>query len=97
MSAVVSVFFLMIRRPPRSTRTDTLFPSTTLFRSHRQVLVGLPAAVAAERPALLEAAQEVPHVVGEDAVLDQHVALAGSALVVDAGGTPLLEIGRAHV
>src|SRR3546814_15149119 len=27
------VFCLMIRRPPRSTRTDTLFPYTTLFRS----------------------------------------------------------------
>src|SRR3546814_101166 len=27
------VFFLMNRRPPRSTRTDTLFPYTTLFRS----------------------------------------------------------------
>src|SRR3546814_19679191 len=31
---LVLVFFcLMIRRPPRSTRTDTLFPYTTLFRS----------------------------------------------------------------
>src|SRR3546814_3096523 len=30
------VFFLMIRRPPRSTRTDTLFPYTTLFRSPAQ-------------------------------------------------------------
>src|SRR3546814_12623085 len=30
---VLVVFFLMIRRPPRSTRTDTLFPDTTLFRS----------------------------------------------------------------
>src|SRR3546814_5720602 len=30
---LVSFFFLMIRRPPRSTRTDTLFPYTTLFRS----------------------------------------------------------------
>src|SRR3546814_20596915 len=29
----VLIFFLMIRRPPRSTRTDTLFPYTTLFRS----------------------------------------------------------------
>src|SRR3546814_8588787 len=29
----------MIRRPPRSTRTDTLFPYTTLFRSHEE---GLP-------------------------------------------------------
>src|SRR3546814_13890282 len=36
----------MIRRPPRSTRTDTLFPDTTLFRSSegldRQVLVQAP-------------------------------------------------------
>src|SRR3546814_19890799 len=31
----VVFFFLMIRRPPRSTRTDTLFPYTTLFRSVR--------------------------------------------------------------
>src|SRR3546814_14775016 len=30
---LISFFFLMIRRPPRSTRTDTLFPYTTLFRS----------------------------------------------------------------
>src|SRR3546814_13078758 len=31
---ILLVFFiLMIRRPPRSTRTDTLFPYTTLFRS----------------------------------------------------------------
>src|SRR3546814_17722611 len=32
-------FFLMIRRPPRSTRTDTLFPYTTLFRSVKRDLV----------------------------------------------------------
>src|SRR3546814_2725169 len=30
-------FFLMIRRPPRSTRTDTLFPYTTLFRSRTRL------------------------------------------------------------
>src|SRR3546814_13490452 len=30
---IIVLFFLMIRRPPRSTRTDTLFPYTTLFRS----------------------------------------------------------------
>src|SRR3546814_19115263 len=29
----IRLVFLMIRRPPRSTRTDTLFPYTTLFRS----------------------------------------------------------------
>src|SRR3546814_19130911 len=32
----VFFFFLMIRRPPRSTRTDTLFPYTTLFRSRQR-------------------------------------------------------------
>src|SRR3546814_4979827 len=31
----------MIRRPPRSTRTDTLFPYTTLFRSHGVAAAGL--------------------------------------------------------
>src|SRR3546814_1831399 len=36
------VFFLMIRRPPRSTRTDTLFPYTTLFRSCRRVRAPRP-------------------------------------------------------
>src|SRR3546814_3192978 len=30
---MIECFFLMIRRPPRSTRTYTLFPYTTLFRS----------------------------------------------------------------
>src|SRR3546814_13454069 len=44
----------MIRRPPRSTRTDTLFPYTTLFRSHHPVLDHvrdrLRAADAAHRP-----------------------------------------------
>src|SRR3546814_18037598 len=33
MISVCLFFFLMIRRPPRATRTDTLFPYTTLFRS----------------------------------------------------------------
>src|SRR3546814_12528411 len=42
---ILAFFFLMIRRPPRSTRTDTLFPYTTLFRS----LGGLVARVLSER------------------------------------------------
>src|SRR3546814_18859318 len=38
ISCSITVFlFLMIRRPPRSTRTDTLFPYTTLFRSRRDL------------------------------------------------------------
>src|SRR3546814_11097720 len=36
LSLFLLLFFLMIRRPPRSTRTDTLFPYTTLFRSCRK-------------------------------------------------------------
>src|SRR3546814_15936931 len=44
ISSSLLVFFLMIRRPPRSTRTDTLFPYTTLFRSPGRVAqVGLDA------------------------------------------------------
>src|SRR3546814_12506919 len=33
LTSLLFYFFLMLRRPPRSTRTDTLFPYTTLFRS----------------------------------------------------------------
>src|SRR3546814_8729577 len=43
-------FFLMIRRPPRSTRTDTLFPYTTLFRSAGGgLLAAMPAVRAGAR------------------------------------------------
>src|SRR3546814_3842339 len=40
MYLFVFFFFLMIRRPPRSTRTDTLFPYTTLFRSKKEAARG---------------------------------------------------------
>src|SRR3546814_2979280 len=43
---LVCVFFLMIRRPPRSTRTDTLFPYTTLFRSPAFCLSGMDSSTA---------------------------------------------------
>src|SRR3546814_4349637 len=43
-SVTMIVVFLRIRRPPRSTRTDTLFPSTTLFRA---ILAGNPSAISA--------------------------------------------------
>src|SRR3546814_11663099 len=45
------LFFLMIRRPPRSTRTDTLFPYTTLFRSPAQSAPRDPARLPLIRPA----------------------------------------------
>src|SRR3546814_15584724 len=51
---VVLFFFLIIPRPPRSTRTDTLFPYTTLFRSTGQgkthLLHAIGGAFAAEHP-----------------------------------------------
>src|SRR3546814_11144329 len=51
------MFLLMMRRPPRSTRTDTLFPYTTLFRSalDAAVLVGDAGIVAGRRHAVMDA------------------------------------------
>src|SRR3546814_9787925 len=40
----------MIRRPPRSTRTDTLFPYTTLFRSITSTIAQLPRTVRGPTP-----------------------------------------------
>src|SRR3546814_10626362 len=61
---MILFFFLMIRRPPRSTRTDTLFPYTTLFRSDLMEL----ALAALLRP--LEAEHRAP---GES--LERHMLL----------------------
>src|SRR3546814_13899729 len=53
MIVIIMFFFLMIRQPPKSTRTDTLFPYTTLFRSDD--ILGLAAGVerASEHPLAL--------------------------------------------
>src|SRR3546814_11933997 len=48
----------MIRRPPRSTRTDTLFPYTTLFRSGNRQIAGR-AAMAKRDSAKMEADAEI--------------------------------------
>src|SRR3546814_12710141 len=50
LSDLFLFFFLMIRRPPRSTRTDTLFPYTTLFRSCRPTQLLHPEDTAGHRP-----------------------------------------------
>src|SRR3546814_7556698 len=47
----------MIRRPPRSTRTDTLFPYTTLFRSHASATAR---ATSSSLPASMRIARAVP-------------------------------------
>src|SRR3546814_3820934 len=48
----------MIRRPPRSTRTDTRFPYTTLFRSYRCAVMELQGARGDRQQALLQRAQD---------------------------------------
>src|SRR3546814_14184605 len=84
---LMCIFFLMTRRPPRPTRTDTLFPYTTLFRSH------LPHSLAGRTR------QPFPR--GRVGLLGAGVlSVAAAGQLV---GTPLrlavlaLEIGRAHV
>src|SRR3546814_20236120 len=59
----------MIRRPPRSTRTDTLFPYTTLFRSHRLGTMEVESALVAH------------DMVAEAAVVGRPDATTGEAVV----------------
>src|SRR3546814_17777029 len=61
--AFVIFFFLMIRRPPRSTRTDTLFPYTTLFRSRHEATDPVEAAI------LRIAKHEPPAALADDELL----------------------------
>src|SRR3546814_14207721 len=69
-SVCYSFFFLRIRLPPRSTRTDTLFPSTTLFRSFQ---FREPGAAALDRiEPRREIAGELRQIVGLDAMFARH-------------------------
>src|SRR3546814_18344363 len=94
--------FLMIRRPPRSTRTDTLFPYTTLFRSAasevdtfnanlgalEQINIGLRKA----RPGSTNEASLLDE---RDRLLDKLSSQAGVSATFDTNGA--VKIGRAHV
>src|SRR3546814_11905776 len=97
----------MKRRPPRSTRTDTLFPYTTLFRSAEAVLFGLLRAEVG-----VAAAHHLPGLVAEvgrgaghvDPVRVGHAAAAPRDLADEhlrqrrrAEALVVGEIGRAHV
>src|SRR3546814_16518337 len=66
MCGLVVLFFLMIRRPPRSTRTDTLFPYTTLFLSdlNQPISVNMLGAVVMTRAV-------VPHMKPGAAIVNQ--------------------------
>src|SRR3546814_12801716 len=90
---VMFVFFLMIRRQPRSTRTDTLVPYTTLFRSvtFHEGYVTSKEAKRLERGLGLGSGPKVPRpeVTG---TMQNYIDLHRHAAVRAA-----LKIGRAHV
>src|SRR3546814_17995034 len=98
-SIFIVIFFLMIRRPPRSTRTDTLFPYTTLFRSRFEKLRRL------EQLGIY--VDEAHHAFGKALAKDMGVGAKETdtslrttidylAASLNAAGTRV-EIGRAHV
>src|SRR3546814_19270580 len=67
-------FFLMIRRPPRSTRTDTLFPYTTLFRSaSHNVQATKKAAGVTKENVIVLTSRGILHIPYIGAILDAHV------------------------
>src|SRR3546814_15221233 len=93
-------FFLRNRRPPGSTRTDTLFPYTTLFRSERAAITraGAPVYIDyAHTPDAIEAALDAlrPHASG------RLILVFGAGGDRDQAKRPemgrVAEIGRAHV
>src|SRR3546814_12726166 len=92
-------FFLMIRRPPRPTRTSTLFPYTTLFRS---VAVGDVADTLVELLVPRVRALFIKNGMEPDAemgplVTAQHRAKVIGYIEDGAAAGAKLEIGRAHV
>src|SRR3546814_11081223 len=99
----------MRRRPPRSTRTDTLFPYTTLFRYRNSQINGKPAIrmqgvpVEEERNAFLDEASDAAQEAVSDRFTDleklrEKVRLAVRRTATRwTGKKPVVEIGRAHV
>src|SRR3546814_19950663 len=89
----------MIRRPPRSTRTDTLFPYTTLFRSHTGHRDRLAGRTAALGQGDVEQPRRFARVVVEQLVEVAHAEEHQHVRVLRLGGEELLhqwgEIGRA--
>src|SRR3546814_9573388 len=72
----------MQRRPPRSTRTDTRFPYTTLFRSHGVAVVGAVGEQDLARP------ESIQHVLGRASVMrltGRQLELHGPAVGIDKG------------
>src|SRR3546814_4373910 len=77
----------MIRRPPRSTRTDTLFPYTTLFRSRQRRLDGVQRQVGVDEGIVDVDDRQILDLPGEVDHLDQRARRAVSVgrIAVDIG------------
>src|SRR3546814_9662636 len=85
----------MIRRPPRSTRTDTLFPYTTLVRSHHVVVEILGEALPQLQCMLVERRRLVPQVVGaHDGGVAPGVAAAQPAALHHRDGADAVQLGQ---
>src|SRR3546814_19557846 len=99
--------FLMMRRPPRSTRTDPLFPDTTRFRSkgfwlggaHEFAREGGRTVIAARTRATIDAAVAEVRAAGGDVVgvSADCTTRDGIATAVQAATDAFGQIGRAHV
>src|SRR3546814_19321116 len=88
----------MIRRPPRSTRTDTLFPYTTLFRSDQYVVAvddDGDIVHAEDRHALAAGADEVAAAVVEKGVAGDRI-VGGVLFGEGVDRVPAAKVGPAH-
>src|SRR3546814_7394980 len=88
------VFFLMLRRPPRSTRTDTLFPYTTLCRS-QTILMPFGSTDGIRRGDRVTALRHAQTVRVSETLLGR--VLDGMGNPIDGRGPLTDKIGRAHV
>src|SRR3546814_1295584 len=104
------MFFLMLRRPPRSTRTDTLFPYTTLFRSPdfqvtlalaRDNAIKVEAIAAVRDPRRRHTADHRQDLrSAQPTALQRRASRPGRQQIADPQACnlhPCIEIGRAHV
>src|SRR3546814_16379233 len=89
-------FFLMIRRPPRSTRTDPLFPYTTLFRSKYSLFSGVTTLVRLVWWAFIIAFSSVSATQAQTSMPEAGARVEVGQLKV-APNLRMHQIGRAHV
>src|SRR3546814_15586046 len=102
--------FLMIRRPPRATRTDTLFPYTTLVRSNTIKSEGLDFSASVDLPITngfrISSQAEASYILKlsttfPDGTVERYDGTLGNFNLTAGSGTPkwrgYWQIGRAHV